>query len=252
MTKLFNIRLIPIILITLILAILLGAFLPSLYVAGISVILLIALLFIFNIDKLDKIKKLIFCLVIILILFSNFTSNIINKQNNSFDGSKIVEVKGRVTIDSPINIDGSLDISNNYDYAILDNVQVNGEKIRAKAKIKLDQNFLSMLKVGDFLIVNAYVSPTTITPTDSYQISDFCDNIKLNVLPIFNPEYKDFYFEVSNNKIKLSEKIRLKFVSNVDKATNKESAGFLYAMTFGDKQFMSESNKQNFAYCSQT
>lgn len=247
MTKIFNARKTPLILLAMIIGILAGAMLPRVYSLVTYCVMAIAIIMIWK-CKLNSNKKIFAFILLLFFAIAQLLTAITDfNQNNDKHDYANVTTQGRITVDSPFSIDNSVDFNRKIIVVIMDDLVIDGEKCSGKMLMKIDASMASDISIGDKVTFNAKVNRISIAPKDSYSISRLCDGIKYNAVPVFESEGTDYLWKVEKGKPKIIEQLRINLYKVAENSTDKATASFLYAMTVGDKQFMDAEYKDAFA-----
>ncbi|MCX4363812.1 MAG: ComEC/Rec2 family competence protein, partial [Clostridia bacterium] len=130
----------------------------------------------------------------------------------------------------------------------LDSLKVDGREFDGIAEtVFVDGSLLDGLKIGDTVKFKADISSTNLVVTDAYSVSKHINKIYYRVYCREKIGDVDRVFSKIGERIKIIERIKLKVKSVLYSNVGSDTAGFLYAMTFGDKSGLDETVKSNFA-----
>lgn len=233
-----NIRIIPVLL----LAAILGALVVTLakfwwWLALFIVIATFAVSTIF-VKRFRKIKVLSVLFVICYLITSlGAFGKIFSFERKELPAVSYID--GRVCDLTPTDFEGKL----TEKFVILDSLEENGERVKGKIKIFINQDIASQLSVGDRLRASCVASKLELdySSTKNYEKSIYWEG--------YLPEYVEGErpYEIKQGKPNFSESIRLFQKKNLYMSTYEGAAGFLYAMTFGDSSLMQDSTKAAFS-----
>lgn len=209
-----------------------------------AIILLLCAIFIKKLAK-ARIKLIIviisFCLMLgITILNYNVVEN---REVYSQDSI----IQGRINILTESDTEGLIE-GGYYKTIYLDDISVDGKEISGKAQaVFIDGRILDGYKVGDIIEFKGSISPKNLNIDDSYSVYSHTDGI-YHYISVSGEENEDFYLRYLGNDTKVSDKIKLHIKSVLYENTRSDTAGFLYAMTFGDKSGLESGIKDSFSY----
>lgn len=248
MKRLFNFRLIPIILLGIVLAVCSIAFLDEALIIALFVGVLILLLCSVFVKQMKKARgKLIalllaFCIMlgITQLSFDSIERNAIYSQNSI--------IEGRIDIITESDPQGMVDDEGKIEI-YLEDLTIDGIKYEGKAEtVFVDGSLLEGLRIGDRIKFRGDVSPMTLNVKDSYSVADYTDGIYYHIYADWDSAAEGFIFEYLGNDASITDKIKLSVKKALYANIKADTAGFLYAMTFGDKSGLDEEIKTAFSY----
>ncbi|MDE5616764.1 MAG: ComEC/Rec2 family competence protein, partial [Clostridia bacterium] len=202
----------------------------------------------FFVKSLHKARvKLIIISLTFLIASGVSALNFIKVENTQIYSYDSV-IEGSVSLMTECDENGNVNRGEYYvAYIYLEDVEVDGRKIKGIAQAAFSSpELISGLKIGDRIEFRGNISPKNLCVTDSYSVNSYKNNIFHYVSCAENPDDESSIFKVLYNKVKFGDKIRLKIKSSVYGNVKSETAGFLYAMTLGDKSGLEDSIKTDF------
>lgn len=226
MNKLFNYRVLPILLLVLIIGILTASFLHFAYAIALVVISLLAIIICLNTKKFRKFtsKAIMIGFGIIIAVASTYVSFAIAEQSSSMQDNGVV-ISGRVSGVSNYDHDGN--VNDNYFY--LDNATVTGsnganKKLGGYVKIYYED---SGLKLGDRVVLRGDIKPIGVELSNQEYIGNYRDRI-------YNIMYANDIVSSEVGKIGFFDGIKLKVKQMYYDNSLGNVGGFMYAMMFGD------------------
>lgn len=243
--KLFNLRPIPTMLLFAIVSIVLAA-LTNVWIWASSLLLLILLTMLARFNGTFKkyfIKLIICCLTFTIVGLCMFGEEY---RYSNINAQGIVNLQGEVSMSSTIDPNGKVVEKDNKYIVILDNLKIDNNKLKGKAKVTVDQEVLSQLAVGDHLVVKVTIAKLPLNLSDSMSVSKYQDKIYWNAV-IVDQDNNARSYQITHDKPSFIDSIKLFQKRTLDKSCNPTVASFLYAMTFGDSSGMSYEIKDDFA-----
>ncbi|MDE6211212.1 MAG: ComEC family competence protein [Clostridia bacterium] len=251
MKRIFNFRIAPLFLLSIILAILSITFCSNLTVFAMVALAVIALLSVIFIKQFKKARpKLIICILVFL-LFLGLTSLTYARAANReiYSENSIIEAD----IDMLTDCDENAVLKPSEDglgmQVCLSNILVDGREIDGKAAaIFSDGEILADFKIGDRIKFRGSIAPQNLVVTDPYSVQDYRNKQYHYIYCDVDFDDENFCFYKVSSGMNLLERIKIKVKSTLYSHTRSDTAGFLYAMTFGDKNGLDTQIKSNFSY----
>ena len=251
MRKIFNFRIAPLLLLSIVLAILSITFCSTATIFAIVAIALIALLSVIFIKQFKKARaKLVVC-ILIFFLFLGLTSLSYAKIENReiYSEGSIIEAD----IDMLTECDENGVLQNSADALgmkiYLSDIAVDGREIEGKAiAVFSDGEIFKDFKIGDRIKFRGSIAPQNLVVTDAYSAQNYCDKLYHYIYCDVDFEDENFCFYKVSSGMKLLDRIKIKVKSALYSNTRSDTAGFLYAMTFGDKSGLDLQIKDSFSY----
>lgn len=248
MQRIFNFRLIPLILMGIILAVCCGVYLDTALILAVLAGALILLLCSVFVRQMKKARgKLIAVLLAFCIMLGVTELNFAAIEDRQIY-LKNVEITGRIDIISEsdksgfVNAEGKVEI-------YLEDLTFAGVEYKGKAQtVILDGSLLEGYKIGDRIKFKGDVSPLKVDANDSYSVADYTDGIYYYIKADWDSTKDDFVFENKGNDATITDKIKLRIKSVLYNNIKSDTAGFLYAMTFGDKSGLDDETIDAFSY----
>ena len=248
MKRLFNYRIIPLVLLGIILAICVVTYfdfaMRMACIAGALILLLCAIF----IKQMKKARGKLIAVLLAFCIMTGITALDFKTIDDRQIYARDAVIEGRIDIASESNPEGVLE-SQGRTEIYLEDITVNGVEYSGRAQtVFIDGSLLYGLKVGDRIKFRGDVSPLTPDVDDTYSIADYTDGIYYYIYAACFDEGEDLLFECTGNDATVADKIKLKVKSVLYKNVKSETAGFLYAMTFGDKAQLTYEIKDSFSY----
>ncbi|MDE7079552.1 MAG: ComEC/Rec2 family competence protein [Clostridia bacterium] len=244
MKRLFNFRIIPICLFGIVLAICAVTFCDAtlaIVFCVVALVLCVAAIFVKQLQR-ARVKLTIFCLIFLMAMGVTSLTYIRVENTKLTSYGSIIE--GSVSMLTDTDENGN--VTSDY-YIYLEDVKVDGREIKGVAQTNFtNAELLQGLKVGDRIEFEGNISPKNLCVTDSYSINAYKNKIYHYISCAQDPNDEDHVFAVVGNKVKFGDKIRLKIKSLLFTNVKSETAGFLYAMTLGDKSGLDDQIKTDF------
>lgn len=159
-----------------------------------------------------------------------------------------VLITARIDISSESNPEGIIESDGASAEIYLEDIEIDGIKYEGKAQAVFPYGgMLDGCKVGDVIKFRGDVTPLILDVEDSYSVADYTDGIYYYVNAKNYADEEDA-FEVLSNDATVLDKIKLKIKSALYSNVKSDTAGFLYAMTFGDKSGLTSEIKDAFSY----
>ncbi|MBD5099859.1 MAG: ComEC/Rec2 family competence protein [Clostridiales bacterium] len=248
MKRLFNFRIMPLCLLGIVLAICVVTFcdVPLAIVFAVAALVLgAAAIFVKRFCK-ARAKLTVLCFVFLLAMGITSLAHVRVENAKIYASDCIVE--GSVSMMTDSDEDGNfVNTNSSVAYVYIEDVKVNGSKIKGEAQVCFSSKQLADgLRIGDRIKFKGNISPKNLCVTDSYSIYAYKNNIYHYVTCSENPNDEEKVFQVIENKVKFGDKVRLKIKSAIYSNVKSETAGFLYAMTLGDKSGLDKEIKTDF------
>ncbi|MDE6189535.1 MAG: ComEC/Rec2 family competence protein [Clostridia bacterium] len=248
MKRLFNFRIVPICFLGIILAICGVTFCSaslSIIFAIAAVILIAISIFVEQLRK-AKGKLITFSLVFLIATLVTSMTYVRVEERKVYSYDAVVE--GNIAILTENDSEGNVIIESSYGaYVYLESVTVNGEEIDGIAQTYFSQaQLVEGLKVGDRIKFTGSVTPKNLTVTDSYSINDCKRQVYHYITFSRSADSDESTVEYLGNYLKFSDKIKLKIKSVLYANVKSQTAGFLYAMTLGDKTGLESDVRSDF------
>lgn len=248
MKRLFNFRIMPLCLLGIVLAICAVTFCDVAFSIVLAVAAAILIAVAFSVKSLQKARVKLITVLAFFLLAAGVTSlNFVKAENRSIYSYDSV-IEGSVSIMTNCDENGYVD-SGNYSvaYIYLEDVEVDGRKIKGIAQSAFaSPKLINNLKIGDRIEFRGNISPKNLNVTDSYSVSAYKNNVFHYISCSEQPGDENLQFKVLGNRVKFGDKVRLRIKSSVYRNVKKETAGFLYAMTLGDKSGLEDGIKADF------
>lgn len=184
-------------------------------------------------------KLITFALVFLLAMGVTSLTYMRVENRKIYSRSSVIE--GSVAMLTQSDGEGKV-LTDGLSYIYIENVSVDGRKIDGVAQTHIASSRLAEgLKIGDRIKFEGDISPKNLVVTDSYSINDYKRNVYHYISCDSNTR-----FEYLGNSLKFSDKIKLKIKSVLQANVRSETAGFLYAMTLGDKSGLEENIQSAF------
>ena len=251
MKRPFNFRVTPLILCGMILAICAITFCETSVILALVAFAFIALLSAIFIKQIKKARtKLIVCILAFFFTLGLSSLSYTRIANTEIYASDAI-VEASVDMLTQSNGDGVIEISEDFDKRTeiyLDNIVVDGKEIKGKARtVFYSSELLEGLKIGDRIKFKGNIAPLNFVVTDSYSMKNYRNGIFHYVYCDTHLDEDVLFLKVSSG-VNLADRIKLKIKSSLYKNTRSDTAGFLYAMTFGDKSGLDNSISNAFSY----
>ena len=244
MKRLFNFRMMPLCLLGIVLAICAVTFCDAtlaIVFSIVALVLIVAAIFVKQFRK-ARVKLTIFSLVFLLAMGVTSLSYIRVENTKIYSYDSIIEGSVSMLTDS----DENGNFTGGY-YVYLEDVKVDGRGIKGIAQTSFTNvQLLDGLRIGDRIEFKGNISPKNLCVTDSYSISNYKHNVYHYITCTQDPNDEDHFFAIIGNRVKFGDKIRLKIKSVLYANVKSETAGFLYAMTLGDKSGLDGQIKADF------
>ena len=210
-----------------------------------ALVLIVAAIFVKSFGK-AKVKLITFSLIFLMAIGA--TSLTYLRYENTQIISYNSTIQGSVSILTESDENGNVKSGNtSATYLYLEDVLVDGRKIKGIAQTSFSNAELTDgLKVGDKIVFKGNISPKNLCVTDSYSIHAYKNKIYHYISCSQNPNDEDCEFSLIGNKVKFLDKIRLSIKGALYRNVKSETAGFLYAMTLGDKSGLDGQIKSDF------
>jgi len=157
-------------------------------------------------------------------------------------------IEASVDIMSECDSRGNLELDENTYAVYLYDVEIDGVKAEGKAQaVFTDMSVLQGLKIGDRIRFEGSISPVILTVTDGSSMHKYSSRVYHYII---SPSASEDYAGVSflSHDIKTTDKIKLAVKDKLYGNVRSDTAGFLYAMTFGDKTGLDTQIKNAFSY----
>ncbi len=251
MKRPFNFRIAPLILLSIVLAILAITFCSSSTILVIAILAVIALLSAIFIKKFKKARpKVIVCILTFLLFLGLTTMTYVRIENREiYSENSLIEAD--IDILTECDENGVLQVPTDNDVleVCLSNIIVDGREINGKAiAVFSDKAILEGYKIGDRIKFRGNIAPQNLVVEDSYSVLDFRNKLYHYIYCRVNFDDDNFCFYKVSSGMNLMDRIKIKVKSVLYSNTRSDTAGFLYAMTFGDKSGLSSQIKNNFSY----
>ena len=232
MNSIFNFRIFPVLLFTLIITIIITSAFGLGF--GLFAIALFSVISAFLVCIKRKVRFANNALIVILIAtIATFTTYIIGDNLSQSYSAQNAEIIGNVSIDTAYNGNSEV-VGQKF---VLDNITCNGEKISGKATVIIQDKFL--IKIGDRVILRGDITTNDFKYFDSnsaresrYDLRYVVENATIN--------------EVLVDNVGVVETIKLSIKSVLYRYAP-HSAEVIYAMMFGDKANMTTFSKSLFS-----
>ncbi|MDE5548924.1 MAG: ComEC/Rec2 family competence protein, partial [Clostridia bacterium] len=248
MKRLFNFRMMPICLLGIVLAICAVTFCDTTLAIVFAVIALVigaVAIFVKQLRK-ARVKLTVFALVFLIAM--GISSLAYVRVENAKVYSENSTVEGSVAMLTDCDEKGNV-INNNSTvaYVYIKDVKIDGRKIKGVAQVcLLDSGLADGLRIGDNIKFTGNISPKNLCVTDSYSINAYKNKIYHYITCSEKATAADKTFKVVDNNVKFGDKVRLKIKSALYSNVRSDTAGFLYAMTLGDKSGLERDIKSDF------
>ncbi|MDE5756853.1 MAG: ComEC/Rec2 family competence protein, partial [Clostridia bacterium] len=131
----------------------------------------------------------------------------------------------------------------------LSNILVDGREIDGKAAaVFSDAEIFKDFKIGDRIKFRGSIAPKNLVVDNPYSVMDYCDKQYHYIYCNVDFDDENFCFYKVTSGMNLLDKIKIKVKSALYSNTRSDTAGFLYAMTFGDKNGLDSQIKNAFSY----
>lgn len=158
-------------------------------------------------------------------------------------------ITARIDILSETDSEGVVEGGDGRIEVVLEDIEIDGVKYSGKAQaVFSDDTFIGGCAVGDVIKFKGDVSPLALDTEDSYSVADYTDGIYYHVYSYTPSDPEEAVFEKLGNEATVADKIRLRIKSVLYSNVKSDTAGFLYAMTFGDKSGLTYEVKDAFSY----
>lgn len=248
MKRIFNFRIIPLILLGIILGICAVTYFErALIIACVVAVLILAVCAIF----VKQMKKARGKLIATLLAFC-FALGITALNFDAAERREVYEqgavITARIDVLSESSPEGSIEIDDG-EAVYLEDITINGIGYDGKAEaVFADKSMLDGCRVGDVIKFEGDVTPLIFDVSDSYSVADYTDGIYYHVYAYMPEDFEEVVFENLGNGATLSDKIKLRVKTVLFANVKSDTAGFLYAMTFGDKAELPTQIKDSFSY----
>lgn len=251
MKRIFNFRIAPLILLSIVLAILSITFCSNTTVIAIVALMIIALLSVIFIKQFKKARpKLIIC-ILVFFIFLGLTSLTYARAENRQIYSENSLIEADIDMLTDCDENGVLQPSDDtFGIQIcLSTIIVDGREIEGKAvAIFSDGEIFEGFKIGDRIKFRGSVAPQNLVVEDAYSVQNYRNKQYHYIYCDVDYDDENFCFYKVSSGMKLIDRIKIKVKSTLYSYTRSDTAGFLYAMTFGDKNGLDTQIKNNFSY----
>lgn len=252
MKRIINFRIAPLILLSVIFAICTITFCSNILIILAVLVALTILLCAIFIKKFKKARaKLVTC-ILVFFIFLGLTSLAYDGIQSKEIYCKNSVIEGEIDMTTPCDEKGEITYQsdkNIYVNIYLENVTVDGRKIKGKAKATFIRSALvDTYAIGDRIKFKGDIAPLNFVVTDNYSMSNYRKGIYHNILCNATPQDDDFFLIKISEGAGLGDRIKLRIKSIIYSNTRSDTAGFLFAMTFGDKSGLDENIKSGFSY----
>ena len=251
MNRPFNFRIAPLILLSIVLAILAITFCGNSLIVVFVILAIIALLSVIFIKKFKKARpKCIVCILTFLI-FLGLTSLTYMRVENRQVYSENSLIEADIDILTQSDKDGALQFSSGISTCeiYLNDITVDGREIDGKAvAVFSDAGIFEGYKVGDRIKFRGNIAPQNLVVEDTYSVLNYRNKLYHYIYCKVDFEDDNFCFYKVSSGMNLMDRIKIKFKSALYSNTRSDTAGFLYAMTFGDKSGLDSQIKSSFSY----
>ncbi|MDE6275461.1 MAG: ComEC family competence protein [Clostridia bacterium] len=251
MKRLFNFRIAPLILLSIVLAIMAITFCKNVTVVAFVVIAAIALLAVVFIKQFKSVRpKLVICILVFLISLGLTTWTYARAENRQIYSENSI-IEANIDMLTPCDEKGEVK-SGDGKFGIevcLNEIFVDGRKIEGKAvAVFSDAEVFNGFKVGDRIRFKGSIAPRNLVVTDPYSALDYRDKLYHYIYCDVDFDDETFCFYKVSSGMNLFDRIKIKVKSTLYSNTRSDTAGFLYAMTFGDKDGLDSQIKSSFSY----
>lgn len=193
-----------------------------------------------------RVKLTVFSLVFLLAMGITSLAYIRVENAKIYSTDSIVEGSVSMLTDSDEN-GNVVNTNSSVAYVYIEDVKVDGRKIKGVAQTCFSSaDLVDGLRVGDRIEFKGSISPKNLCVTDSYSIYSYKNKIYHYVSCKEKPDDEERVFRVIDYNVKFGDKVRLNIKSSLYANIKSETAGFLYAMTLGDKSGLDGEIKSDF------
>lgn len=251
MNRLFNFRIAPLILLSIVLAILTITFCDNSIIIAFIILSIIALISVIFIKKFKRARpKFIVCILTFLLFLGLTSLTYVRAENREvYSENSLIEAD----IDMLTNCDenGAIQLSTDSVMAevCLSNILVDGRKVEGKAVAKFsDRSIFDGYKIGDRIKFRGNIAPQNLVVEDSYSVLDYRNKLYHYIYCKVDFDDDSFCFYKVSSGMNLMDRIKIKLKGTLYSNTRSDTAGFLYAMTFGDKSGLGSEIENSFTY----
>jgi len=225
-------------LLSIVLEILSITFCSNTTVIAIVALMIIALLSVIFIKQFKKARpKLIIC-ILVFFIFLGLTSLTYARAENRQIYSENSLIEADIDMLTDCDENGVLQPSDDtFGIQIcLSTIIVDGREIEGKAvAIFSDGEIFEGFKIGDRIKFRGSVAPQNLVVEDAYSVQNYRNKQYHYIYCDVDYDDENFCFYKVSSGMKLIDRIKIKVKSTLYSYTRSDTAGFLYAMTFGDK-----------------
>lgn len=251
MKRIFNFRIAPLILLSIVSAISAITFCDTAAVYVFVALAVVALLSAIFIKQFKKARaKLITCISIFCITLG-LTSLTYARMENREVYSENSIIEANIDMFTPCDEKGRVQIENDGlgIQVTLNNIVIDGREIDGKAVATFsDEKVFDGFKIGDRIKFKGSIAPRNFVVTDPYSVLGYRNEIYHYIYCNVDFDDETFCFYKTYYQQNLMDKIKLRVKSVLYSHTRADTAGFLYAMTFGDKNGLEAQIKDSFSY----
>lgn len=249
MKRVFNFRIAPLILASIVSAICVITFCSNSLILALVLFAFIALICGIFIKSLKKIRvKLIIC-ILTFFIFLGLTTLTYERVENTEIYSQNSIIEGDVDMLTECDERGMISFEASRGIVYLENIRIDGRGIKGKAYAYFaDGEVLDGLAVGDRIKFKGNIAPQNLVVTDSYSIANYRNGVYHYIYCGGKVADEDFLFLKTSTGANIGDRIKLKIKRTLYSNTRSDTASFLYAMTFGDKSGLDTSIKSAFTY----
>lgn len=251
MNRPFNFRIAPLILLSVVLAILAITFCDNSLIVVFVILAVIALLSVIFTKKFKKAKPKFTVCVLTFLIFLGLTSLTYMRADSREVYSENSLIEADIDILTECDEKGALQFSSDINTCeiCLNNITVDGVEIDGKAVAAFsDAGIFDGYKIGDRIKFRGNIAPQNLVVEDAYSVLDYRNKLYHYIYCNVDFENTNFCFYKVSSGMKLMDRMKIKVKSALYSNTRSDTAGFLYAMTFGDKSGLSSQVKNSFSY----
>ena len=248
MKRVFNFRVIPLILLGIILGICAVTYLDGSLViacvAGAAILLVCAIC----VKQMMRARGKLIAMLLAFCFAMGITSLSFDwaERNEIYINNALITA--RIDVLSKSSPDGEIEADGGQVEIYVEEIEIDGIKYQGKAvAVFNDGSEVAGFRIGDVIKFRGDVTPLIFDTEDSYSVADYTDGIYYHVYVQAFADEEDRP-QVLYNDATLADKIKLRIKSALYSNTKESTAGFLYAMTFGDKSGLTSEIKDAFSY----
>lgn len=251
MKRIINFRIVPLILLSIIAAICTITFCSDALVIVTVLLAVTILLCAVFIKQFKRARaKLIICVLIFFIFLGLTNLSYFNIKNRQIYSENSI-IEGDIDMLSGCDENGEiiLDASSDFVSLYLENVTVDKREVKGKASAVFRRSAISgAYKIGDRIKFRGDIAPLNFAVTDANSMRSYRNGVYNHISCLSAPLDDDFLLVKIGEGMGAGDSIKLSLKKTLYSNTRSDTAGFLYAMTFGDKSGLDSEIKSSFSH----